>query len=272
LTAASWLLYADPADRMTFLHPRVSERKLRLCGCHCCRRCWDLLSPEGQHALSVTEQFLEGQASDAERQAAFRALIETSGGYIGPHPPGRPWTTASLPSDFFTCALALVIATNGEFLCSVESGREIGETYEDMKQVIRVGESCRMLRWLAADEARRQQDAARGTIGRVWNRLLRASGRRDSLREQEIAHQAALVVEVFGEPYWPANFAPEWRTDTAVLLARQMYEIREFSAMPILADALQDAGCDSDDILNHCREPGEHVRGCWVVDLVLGKS
>ena len=49
-------------------------------------------------------------------------------------------------------------------------------------------------------------------------------------------------------------------------------EAREFGAMPILADALQDAGCDSDDILDHCRGDGPHVRGCWVVDLVLGKE
>ena len=52
-----------------------------------------------------------------------------------------------------------------------------------------------------------------------------------------------------------------------------MYESRDFSAMPILADALQDAGCVNDDVLNHCREAhAAHVRGCWVVDLVLGKA
>jgi hypothetical protein len=52
-----------------------------------------------------------------------------------------------------------------------------------------------------------------------------------------------------------------------------MYESRDFSAMPILADALQDAGCDSDAILAHCRDVKQvHVRGCWVVDLVLGKG
>ena len=58
-----------------------------------------------------------------------------------------------------------------------------------------------------------------------------------------------------------------------VALARGMYESRDFSAMPILADALQDAGCDNDEVLNHCRDPKQvHVRGCWVVDLVLNKS
>jgi hypothetical protein len=50
-----------------------------------------------------------------------------------------------------------------------------------------------------------------------------------------------------------------------------MYESREFSAMPILADALQDAGCNDDAVLDHCRGEGPHVRGCWVVDLVLDK-
>ena len=62
-----------------------------------------------------------------------------------------------------------------------------------------------------------------------------------------------------------------WRTHTAVSLAQQMYESREFSAMPILADALQDAGCDNEELLAHCRDPrGVHARGCWVIDLVVG--
>jgi hypothetical protein len=84
--------------------------------------------------------------------------------------------------------------------------------------------------------------------------------------------QATIVRELLGNPFRPVAFSPEWRTDTAVALAQQMYDSRDFGAMQILADALQDAGCDSDDILNHCRGPGPHVRGCWVVDLVLGKE
>jgi hypothetical protein len=84
---------------------------------------------------------------------------------------------------------------------------------------------------------------------------------------------AALVRDIFGNPFRPVTFSPEWWTDTAVALARQMYESREFSAMPILADALQDAGCDDDDVLSHCRDTSlPHVRGCWVVDRMLGKD
>jgi hypothetical protein len=81
-----------------------------------------------------------------------------------------------------------------------------------------------------------------------------------------------LFRDIFGSPFRPVKFTREWRTDTAVSLATQMYESRDFSAMPILADALQDAGCDNDDVLDHCRDPhAVHVRGCWVVDLVLDK-
>jgi hypothetical protein len=82
-----------------------------------------------------------------------------------------------------------------------------------------------------------------------------------------------IIRDVFGLlPFRPVAFDPAWRTSTVVALARQMYDSRDFSAMPILADALQDAGCDCADLLAHCRGDGPHVRGCWVADLVLGLS
>jgi hypothetical protein len=82
-----------------------------------------------------------------------------------------------------------------------------------------------------------------------------------------------LLRDIFGNPFRPAAFSPSWRTSTAVAIAKGMYESRDFRAMPILADALQDAGCDNDDVLNHCRDAKQvHVRGCWVVDLVLCKG
>jgi len=74
-------------------------------------------------------------------------------------------------------------------------------------------------------------------------------------------------------PYSLMALDPEWRTSTVIALAQGIFASRDFSAMPILADALQDAGCDNDDILNHCRNAGmENVRGSWVIDLILGKS
>jgi len=81
-----------------------------------------------------------------------------------------------------------------------------------------------------------------------------------------------LLHDIFGNTFRPVTIDPAWLTSTVVLLAREMYESRDFSAMPVLADALQDADCDNADILDHCRGPGPHVRGCWVCDLVLGKE
>ena len=92
-------------------------------------------------------------------------------------------------------------------------------------------------------------------------------------RERKRALLRGLVRCVFGNPFRPVVFAPKWRTDTAVLLARQMYESRDFGAMPILADALLDAGCDNEEALAHCRDAdATHFPGCWVVDGVLGKG
>jgi hypothetical protein len=100
--------------------------------------------------------------------------------------------------------------------------------------------------------------------------------------EWRIADQgefADLLRCIFGNPFRglkvgfrPVTLNPAWLTSTVLTLAGQMYESRDFSPMPILADALQDAGCDNEDVLYHCRQPREHVRGCWVVDLILGKS
>jgi hypothetical protein len=84
--------------------------------------------------------------------------------------------------------------------------------------------------------------------------------------------QCNLIRDIFGNPFRPISFNAAWLTSTVLALANGMYNEKAFDRMPILADALQDAGCDNEDILNHCRQPGEHVRGCWVVDLFLNKK
>jgi hypothetical protein len=83
---------------------------------------------------------------------------------------------------------------------------------------------------------------------------------------------ADLVRDLFGNPFRPVAFLPEWRTSAAVKLAETMYQGRDFSPMPALGDALEEAGCADPHILAHCRGDRPHVRGCWVVDLVLGEE
>jgi hypothetical protein len=87
---------------------------------------------------------------------------------------------------------------------------------------------------------------------------------------------ASLMRDIFGNPYHSAPAINpqwlDWQAGTVVKLAQIIYDKRRFADLPILADALEEAGCDNPDILAHCRSGGEHVRGCWVVDLLLGKS
>ena len=82
----------------------------------------------------------------------------------------------------------------------------------------------------------------------------------------------ALFYDIFGNPFRPVVADPGWLTPTVRAIASALYSDRAFDRLPILADALEEAGCTDADILLHCRRPGEHVRGCWVVDLVLGKD
>ena len=84
--------------------------------------------------------------------------------------------------------------------------------------------------------------------------------------------QCWVLREVFGNPFRPVKADPAWLTSDVLLLARGIYEEKAFDRMPILADALQDAGCENVNVLDHCRLPGEHVRGCWVLDVLLGKG
>ena len=96
------------------------------------------------------------------------------------------------------------------------------------------------------------------------------SSTKDKTRPRSVA--APLLRELLGNPFRPVAFNPDWRTSDVTAMARGMYETRDFAAMPILADALQDAGCENAEVLEHCRGLGPHIRGCWVVDLILGKE
>jgi hypothetical protein len=87
----------------------------------------------------------------------------------------------------------------------------------------------------------------------------------------ELLGQASLVREVFGNPFRPVSLDPSWLTSGAVKLAGAIYEEQAFARMPDLADELEKAGCADHEILHHFRGPEPHVRGCWALDLVLGK-
>jgi hypothetical protein len=97
--------------------------------------------------------------------------------------------------------------------------------------------------------------------GSQWNEPVLESHRRDI---------AEWVRDIFGNPFRPVIFDPAWRTFSVVALAQTMYDSQSFDETPALADALARAGCDRLEILSHCWTQTHHVRGCWVVDAILG--
>ena len=114
------------------------------------------------------------------------------------------------------------------------------------------------------------QDAAYGSPYYYWMEIQEVLSERHG--GDEAAARADLLRDVCGIAFRKHRKAKRgWRTETVLALARQMYATRDFSVMPILADALQDAGCGDEQILSHCRDRKQvHARGCWVVDLILG--
>jgi hypothetical protein len=96
---------------------------------------------------------------------------------------------------------------------------------------------------------------------------------RAALREERVA-LVGLLRCVFGNPFRAKpGIERAWLPPSVLSIARRAYDERDFAALPVLADALADAGCDNEDLLRHCRERGlAHCRGCWVVDLLLGKG
>jgi hypothetical protein len=120
----------------------------------------------------------------------------------------------------------------------------------------------------AAAEIARDTAADAGAKETTYNAF---SAARDAMRKV----QCCLLRDIFGNPFRSVTFNSAWlawNDCTVRKITPAIYDERAFDRMPILADALEDAGCDNADILTHCRSEGPHVRGCWVVDLLLGKE
>jgi hypothetical protein len=120
------------------------------------------------------------------------------------------------------------------------------------------------------DPAGRAASAAAEAVGAA-----EATGRRKTARQEEAAAQLAILRCIFGNPFRPVSVDPgwlAWNAGTIPAVAQRIHDERAFERLPILADALEDAGCTNEDVLTHCRQPGVHARGCWVLDLLLGKE
>jgi len=202
--------------------------------CGAVRRIWDLLSVELHEGVELAERFADGSATEAECMAATERLL--------PHEEAEGEIDYEISADYaLNAAGAAIVVRYTTRLRAVMCCWSVIEA---------------RARWEAEHTQQFSFDATHQAT--------------EMAEEQAVA---AVVREVFGNPFRSAHFNSAWRTDTVLAVARRAYDAREFGALPILADALQDAGCDSADLLDHLRDPhAEHVRGCWALDLVLGNE
>lgn len=235
MTEQEWLVSDNTAAMLDSIQERADSRKLRLFACACCRRVWNYLpDARSRRAIDALESVVDDPP--AQLQSIGVGQFGAAGSVSR--------TAASAAADPALAsrhaAWAVIIAASNVTV--------LPATTSLAKAILAAGAVV---------------EAAEGQWGGPPPGVV---------DEDELTAQRTLLRDIIGNPFRPVRLAATWRTSTALALARQMYQSRDFSAMPILADALQDAGCENEDVLNHCRQPGEHVRGCWVVDLLTGRG
>ena len=201
MTEQEWLSSTDPREMLQFIERNVSDRKLRLFACACCRRVWDeILDPISREIVEVSERYADGVVSDEKmtRVTNTTKIVDMAALHSASYPARQ-------------CA--------------------------------------RDTAWYAA-----RKDARKGALNAAD------------------AMQAQIFRDIVGNPFKQTASQAHWKTRSVLQLAQAIYDDRQFDLMPILGDALEEAGCESEDLLKHCRSGDVHVRGCWAVDLILGKE
>jgi hypothetical protein len=240
---------------LAFLQGKVSERKLRLFGCACCRRMEHLLDDRVvAEAIAAAEACADGRTDAQEMTWVAQSLQPIASAVERMYWPGQK----GLPSE------------------RDSSGDAIGR--ERPLAVARLA-LLDAIWTVAGPSAARALTAGRQTI-RARAALAEAesvggldawSAWRAAETAEAIA-QCGLVRDLLGNPFRSVSSIALDRIEAVGGLAQSIYEHRRFAEMPALADALEQAGCRETEILTHCRQEKEHARGCWVLDLILGKG
>lgn len=228
---------------------KLSERRLRLFSCSCCRQIENFVRDDRvSKVLGVVERHVDGLASDDELRdvgETIERVWETAYDEVArTMPADSPVFLASEPSLHLIEAAAYTAGRNPG---SMATG---GWIYLAMQAAIQ----CRLAVLYAASEFGKDQQPATEAVLQMQSDILR---------------------DCLGNPFRPVSLHTAWlawNDGIVPKLAQAIYEERAFEQMPILADALEEAGCTNADMLNHCRNHVEHVRGCWVVDSILGKK
>lgn len=258
MTESEWLRAIDPHAMIEFLRekpthfrtrwqgwlflPRfkISERKWRLFYTACVRRIQHLLPNETFcQLIEVHEKFADGLARKEKLQEAVAQSVEAA-----------------------------------EETIFEESESDLGSNSAANWAVLSISSFHRYEEGTQLDTLR--QAARARAFGDLKGRHV--TTRVMTLEQgilRELAHQATLLRDILGNPHHPSLVDPTWLAwegGTVSRIAQSIYDARRFEELPILADALEDAGCSDETILQHCRAEGEHMKGCWIVDLLLKKE
>jgi hypothetical protein len=253
MTEQEWLAATDPQPMLEFLRGKASDRKLRLFAVACCRRLHNVPIGNGyrkaidgfsQRILHLTESLADGLVAERELLAVAAPYYE--------------WRRDSAARQPFAAeAVRRTIVTK-----DAETANQAASTIAGIRAWEVAGNSVKT----TCGDADEETQWLWGFTG----------GPPDPAFQAEIVSeskcQSLLVRDIFGNSFRPVTLNPCWLTSTVKQLAESIYQERAFERLPILADALEHADCNNEDILAHCRQGGEHCRGCWVVDLVLGKE
>ncbi len=243
-------------ERLTLLdipHQRWAEtRRLRLFVCACCRQIWPLLREEqSRRAVETSEAYAD---SLTDRKNLRRAASEAEQVAI--------LLTGISPSDWGVDT-------------SAEDDLSRSDEYDEFwEEVASNSDAVGLAAWAAVWAVKpgchsfEAVWAARGKAARrsTWSLLSGGSG----------VCECQFLRDIFGNPFRPSPSLPPaviaWHDWTVRRIAEGIYGDRAFDRLPVLADALLDAGCDNEDLLAHCRSKGPHVKGCWALDLILGRQ
>lgn len=246
MTEAEWPTCTDVWKLSHFLHGKVKDRQWRLFAHNCCSRLSHLLTEEPFHsAIQAIELRAEGRYSDAELtdlHASVRRKVEEiestlygDDGMLSMNDLASAWNAISM-------------ATSPVFDRKDLGG---GAGTSTVGSLIHYGSMA-----IVAPIWQETQDRKKTDEAELAERLF----------------QARVIKDIVYNPFRTVPFDSSWRTESVVGLARGIYDDRAFDRLPVLADALEDAGCDDAEVLGHCRGDGFHVRGCWLIDTALGKS
>jgi hypothetical protein len=253
MVASEWPVCTNPLAMIDALPQDFSSRKLRLFCCACCRRIWDLLDETCRRTVEVSELYADGLVGENELCLAYEAAFTRAQAIS--HANGRAHV-----------ALDNTLKARGASCEEVEDAFQVfaKTAYKTLNFAGAYAAAYSAGRSGAPYVADQVADAAAGYSAAPGDDY------RDGDRYvSELTAIADVLREIIGNPFRPITLDPAWLPPKVKTLAQTIYNNRAFERLPELADALAEAGCSNPDILSHCRGPGPHVRGCWVVDQFL---